>query len=113
MNFGQIIYQIELSLPLNVDSDKESQFIVLCKFNYDPHISEGEEIYIPKWNLGHYDGMHYREKPYSFKVKVVGIKKEIYPPHNSFPDGVFITRYFVEAEDRETYVEIRELIENI
>ena len=117
MSFLQTVYQIELLFPLKLDSDKnkdsneEPKFIKLCELDCDPCIPIGEEIQMPEWKLGSYDGTTYSEKTYSFDAKVVGIKREVYP-HSDQSKGTFLVRYFIEAEDRDLVIEMCKRIEN-
>jgi hypothetical protein len=116
MSFSQTVCQIELLFPLKLDCDEkqdangESRFITLCKFNYDPCIPIGEEINVPEWKLGSYEGIEYSDKTYSFNGKVVGMKREIYPDIGE--QGTFLIRYFIEAADRSLVIEMRNRIEN-
>ena len=61
---------IELLEPLK-QADEEPRFWVVGKYNFDPGIHEGEEIWI-SWEVW--------GKNYNLKTKVVGRKRVVYPP---------------------------------
>ncbi len=79
------------------------------RYSFDPGIHEGDEICI-NWTIW--------GKDYQLNSKVVGRKREVYPPSNKLgsrgreavESGLFLLRIFVEAEDREAIVEISEAI---
>lgn len=109
------ICQIELSVP-KILGDDEISFLVIGRFKFDPGLGVGDELNITDWE--------YRGRIYKLETKVTGIKKEICPSPYRFSDedkvkfningysesnGLFLVRYFVEASDRETIIEIAKI----
>lgn len=98
------------SVPL---PDGGPSFLVVGTYSYDPNLQEGDEVWINNWKVW--------GKAYSLKSKVVGRKKEIYPPSMDLEEhygeeaarnGILVLRVFVEAEDRDAVVEISEALRN-
>jgi hypothetical protein len=104
-----IVYQLELFALLDV---VEPRYVVVGRHSSNPGLNEGDEICITDWNVW--------DKSYSFKAKVVGFKCEAYFPdrkladkhgHEAAKNGLLLNRIFLEAEDREMILEIRDAIE--
>lgn len=99
---------IELLNPTK-QSDDEPRFFGVAKFDFDPGLEKEEELWI---NCEVWD------KFYKLKVKVIGRQKEVHAPSNksrtiseeTTKEGVFRLRIFVEAEDRDKAIEIKEAI---
>lgn len=89
--------------------DNEPRFWVVAKYNFDPGVQKEEEFWI-NWEVW--------DKFYELKVKVIELKKEVYPPSNksrtiseeTTKQAVFKLRIIVEAEDRDMAIEIKEAV---
>lgn len=90
-------------------TNNEPKFLVVGRYGFNPGIHEGDEIYID-WTVW--------GKDYQLKSKVVGRKREVYPPSDQLNSrgqeavekGLFLLRIFVEAEDRDAIIELSEAI---
>ncbi|MBD1859214.1 MULTISPECIES: hypothetical protein [Leptolyngbya] len=89
-------------------ADGEPRYLVVGKYNFDPNIQDGDEVWV-NWEVG--------GKQYNLKTKVIARKKEIYPhpdmrnlSEETKRNGMFMLRVFVEAEDRDAVIEMCESI---
>lgn len=95
--------------------DGEPLYLTVARFSSDPGFLEEEEVFInyPAW------GTDDLPKDYELKAKVIGRRKEVYHANprlirqngEAAKTGLFRLRVFVEAEDRDTVLELREAID--
>lgn len=80
-------------------------YFVVATYGFDLGLQVGDEIWVY---------MKVQDKPYNLKTKVVNREKAIYPKDHyskSKDTSIFQLRIFVEAEDRDAMIEIRERLE--
>jgi hypothetical protein len=111
-----VIYSLELLSTLGA-SDGEPRYVVVGTYISHPGLNKGDEVVIPHWAVG--------DKVYELKTKVIGIKREAHFYNelkgskfeevygSAIKNGLFMHRIFIEAEDRDSMVEIGETINRL
>ncbi|MFM2431236.1 MAG: hypothetical protein RLZZ511_2449 [Cyanobacteriota bacterium] len=108
-----IVFTLELTSTLGASSGSPT-FIVVGTYISNPGLNEGDEVYIPEWQVG--------GEIYNLKTKVTGIKREAHFADRKLEEeygvqaaksGLLMHRIFLEAEDRDAVVAIGETINQL